>query len=83
MAKIVKNEDKLDKLARMVAKGFDNVESRFDNVESRFNNVESRIMKIESSMATKNDLATLRNDVDIMLDRHIGTFRKDYNELAA
>ena len=25
----------------------------------------------------------LRGDIDIMLDRHIGTFRKDYDELAA
>ena len=25
----------------------------------------------------------LRGDIDIMLDRHIGTFRKDYDDLAA
>lgn len=34
-------------------------------------------------MATKEDLTHLRGDIDIMLDRHIGTFRKDYDELAA
>jgi len=30
----------------------------------------------------KEDLIRLRGDIDIMLDRHIGTFRKDYDELA-
>lgn len=25
----------------------------------------------------------LRGDIDIMLDRHVGTFRKDYDELAS
>ena len=30
----------------------------------------------------KEDLFRLRGDIDIMLDRHIGTFRKDYYELA-
>ena len=71
-----KDEDKIDKLARMVADGFTNVESRFDHVESK-------IAIIESNIATKDDLANLRNEIDIMLDRHIGTFRKDYDELAA
>lgn len=71
-----KNEDKIDKLARMVADGFTNVESRFDHAESR-------MAKIESNMTTKEDLANLRNEIDIMLDRHIGTFRKDYDELSA
>ena len=37
---------------------------------------------IQENMATKEDLANLRNEIDIMLDRHIGTFRKDYDELA-
>ena len=31
----------------------------------------------------KGDMIRLRGDIDIMLDRHIGTFRKDYDELAA
>jgi hypothetical protein len=30
----------------------------------------------------KGDMIRLRGDIDIMLDRHIGTFRKDYDELA-
>jgi hypothetical protein len=45
-------------------------------------------------MATKEDLAELRSelkadmerlrgDLDIMLDKHIGIFRKDFDELAA
>ena len=31
----------------------------------------------------KADMNHLRGDIDIMLDRHIGTFRKDYDDLAA
>lgn len=31
----------------------------------------------------KNDLTRMRGDIDIMLDRHVGTFRKDYDELAS
>jgi len=38
---------------------------------------------IEERMATKEDLLQLRRDMDIMLDRHVGTFRRDYDELAA
>jgi len=30
----------------------------------------------------KADMSHLRGDIDIMLDRHIGTFRKDYDDLA-
>jgi hypothetical protein len=30
----------------------------------------------------KGDMIRLRGDIDIMLDRHIGTFRKDYDDLA-
>jgi hypothetical protein len=38
--------------------------------------------EIQKNMATKDDLAQLRSEIDIMLDRHIGTFRKDYDELS-
>jgi hypothetical protein len=38
---------------------------------------------LRAEMATKDDLAHLKGDIDIMLDRHISTFRKDYDELAA
>jgi hypothetical protein len=38
---------------------------------------------IEIRNEFKEDLVRLRGDIDIMLDRHIGTFRKDYDELAA
>jgi hypothetical protein len=36
-----------------------------------------------AGVATRADLLHLRGDIDIMLDRHIATFRKDYDELAA
>ena len=71
-----KKEDKIDKLARMVADGFSNVGTRIDTIESKIGSMESR-------MATKDDLANLCNEIDIMLDRHIGTFRRHYEELAA
>ena len=69
-------EDKIDKLARMVAKGF-------NEVKGDINEVKGDISDIRSKMATKEDLTSLRNDIDIMLSHHIGTFRKDYDELSA
>lgn len=72
-------EDKIDKLAQMVARGFADTNTQIDSIDSR-------IATIESKMATKEDLANLGSRMttkfDIMLDRHIGTFRKDYDELA-
>ena len=31
---------------------------------------------------TNQDIVQLRGDIDIMLDKHIGTFRRDYDDLA-
>ena len=75
-------EDKIDKLARMVAKGFANTATKEDLTDIR------REMATKQEMANlrtelKGDMINLRNDIDIMLSRHIGTFRKDYDELAA
>jgi len=45
--------------------------------------VEAKVIVIEPAELEANALqALLRGDIDIMLDRHIGTFRKDYDELA-
>ena len=73
-------EAKIDDLAQMVADGFTEIRSEFK--------------EIREEMATKDDLAELRSelkadmlrlrgDLDIMLDKHIGIFRKDFDELAA
>ncbi|MGE0521366.1 MAG: hypothetical protein AB7P78_20515 [Candidatus Binatia bacterium] len=70
-------EAKIDDLARMVAQGFSEQRKEFkaDLADLR--------AELRAEMATKDDLARLKGDIDIMLDRHIGTFRKDYDELAA
>ena len=62
----------LEELARMTAKGFASIQENMATKEDLAN------LRNE----TKKDLANLRNEIDIMLDRHIGTFRKDYDELA-
>ncbi len=62
-------EAKIDDLAQMVARGFMEMRTEMND--------------IQGDMTTKDDLIHLRGDIDIMLDRHIGTFRKDYDELAA
>ena len=67
-------EDKIDKLARMVAKGFTDTADQISEVREDMANLRTEL---------KGDMANLRNDIDIMLSRHIGTFRKDYDELAA
>lgn len=64
------NEDKIDKLARMVARGFDETNIHFKRIDAQFSEL-------------RGEMVQLRNDIDIMLSRHIGTFRKDYDELAA
>lgn len=61
----------INDLARLVSNGFTAIEEKMATKEDL------------ERMATKEDLANLRNEIDIMLDRHIGTFRKDYDELAA
>ena len=58
----------VDQLARMVADGF--ADTKDD------------IAKIREEMATKAGLATLRGDMDMLFERHIGTFRRDYDALA-
>lgn len=36
---------------------------------------------LESRMVTKEDLAALRRDMDIVLDRHVGTLRRGHDTL--
>lgn len=72
MKKKEKNIDtKIDELARMVASGFTETQK------------ETRDGLAGLRDEFKADMKFLRGDIDIMLDRHIGTFRKDYDELAA
>jgi hypothetical protein len=71
-------EAKIDDLARMVADGFTEVRSEFRAVR-----VEMQEMGDELRSELKSEMACLRGDLDIMLDKHIGVFRKDFDELAA
>ena len=59
-------DQKIDDLAQMVANGFQ---------EAR-----DEMHQLRDEMHQEN--VRLRGDIDIMLDRHVGTFRKDYDELA-
>jgi polyhydroxyalkanoate synthesis regulator phasin len=71
-------EAKIDDLARMVADGFTEVRAEFKTVRA-----EMQEMGDELRSEFKSEMARLRGDLDIMLDKHIGVFRKDFDELAA
>ena len=73
-------EDKIDKLARMVAMGFDEVKEDISDIRNKMA-TKGDLTNLRSEL--KGDMSNLQNDIDIMLSRHIGTFRKDYDELAA
>jgi hypothetical protein len=64
----LKFEEKIGELAAMTARGFAEVNDRLEVIEENY--------------ATKDDLLVLSKNVDTMFDKHIGIFRKDYNELA-
>lgn len=64
-------DTKIDELAGMVASGFTDVHKEMNDGFADLRN------------EFKADMKFLRGDIDIMLDRHIGTFRKDYDDLAA
>lgn len=75
-------DTKIDELAQMVARGFSDTHEDSQRLEVTIERIDERVETIEENYVTKTDLARLRGDIDIMLDRHIGTFRKDYDELA-
>jgi polyhydroxyalkanoate synthesis regulator phasin len=75
-------EGKIDDLARMVADGFSEVRGELKDVRDTMS-TQGDLAELRKEMATKADLVHLRGDIDIMLDKHIGIFRKDFDELAA
>ena len=75
-------EAKIDDLAAMVARGFTEIRGELKDIRDTMATQED-LAELREEMATKGDLARLRGDIDIMIDRHIGTFRKDFDELAA
>ncbi|MDO8569884.1 MAG: hypothetical protein Q7R89_03905 [bacterium] len=72
----------IETLATMVAKGFSDVTSAMATKEG-LNGLRS---DIENNYATKEELKfeinNLKEDIEIMLGKHVGTFRNDYDELA-
>ncbi len=78
-------DKKIDQLARMVAKGFASTGNQINEVKEDLANLRTELKGDIANLRTeiKGDMTNLRNEIDIMLDRHIGTFRKDYDELSA
>lgn len=68
-------DQKIDDLARMMAQGFSELREDFSSLRGEFS-------ELKDTMATKADLEQLRGDVEIMLDKHIGVVRADYDALA-
>ncbi|MDO8408002.1 MAG: hypothetical protein Q7S95_02070 [bacterium] len=85
MAKGKDIDTKVDELAQMVARGFmelqKGMKEEFANVRADMATKEE-LEELRQEMATKEDLTQLKGDFDIMLDKHIGIFRKDYDNLA-
>jgi hypothetical protein len=75
-------EAKIDELARMVAGGFTEIRGELKELREEMATKDD-LAELRLEMATKADLERLRGDLDIMLDKHIGIFRKDFDELAA
>lgn len=71
-------EQKLDSLAISIAKGFERMATKDD------------LANLREEMATKDDLANglaslrqeIKSDVDVLLDQHLQTYMKRYDELA-
>ncbi|HEY4501147.1 MAG TPA: hypothetical protein VJI70_02685 [Candidatus Paceibacterota bacterium] len=88
-------DTKIDELAQTVASGFAETKKEIRGMQKEIHGVRSELSKeieeltqmtargfSEVQENTSQDITQLRGDVDIMLDRHIGTFRKDYDDLA-
>ena len=75
---------KINELRRVVTKGFSESRKEIDElaqmVAGGFTEIQKEMHEIRDEL--KGDMKFIRGDIDIMLDRHIGTFRKDYDDLA-
>ena len=78
-------EGKINELAQMVAHGFMELKQEMatkTDLEELRHELKGDIQEVRDDMATKEDLKRLKGDFDIMLDKHIGIFRKDFDDLA-
>lgn len=73
----------------MVAGGFTEMRSEMKELhdmmatQDDLAEIRDDIGELRQNIVTKIDLEHFRGDLDIMLDKHIGIFRKDFDELAA
>ena len=70
-----KFETKFDEFGGMMAR-------EFSELRNNIGEVEERLEHIEEDYVTKNDLLKFGRNIDLMLDKHIGVFRKDTNDHA-
>jgi len=88
-------DTKIDELTKVVVGGFSDLRKEMRGVRTELGEVRDElkgdIANLHNEMKEdmtglrdefKADMKFLRGDIDIMLDRHIGTFRKDYDDLA-
>lgn len=79
---------KIDELAQMVARGFSEVHQEIGEIHQEIGEMHQEIGGLRGEIADVKEELTgqmraLEHNVDLMLDKHIGMFRKDYDELAA
>ena len=80
MKKLPKKNKKgasIDNLAVMVQRGFVETKEDFNKLRSDLEN------NYSTKSELKEEIKKLKEDIDEMLNHHIGTFRKDYDELAS
>jgi len=63
-------EQMIDSLAVITARGFARTAAKED------------LKEYSTKVELKSEITNLRDDIDVMLARHIGTFRRDYDDLA-
>ncbi|OGN00178.1 MAG: hypothetical protein A2736_01355 [Candidatus Yanofskybacteria bacterium RIFCSPHIGHO2_01_FULL_41_27] len=54
----------LDKLANMVAGGFEGVDKKFEDVDKKFEDVDKKLEDIDKKMVTKDEFRSLEKKVD-------------------
>ena len=84
-------DTKIDELAQVVTIGFAKVHKEFEEVHKEIDDLAqmtangfTEVHKEMSEMRDelKGEIKSARGDYDIMLDKHIGAVRKDYDVLA-
>jgi len=73
----------LEKLARMVAKGFVRTDKRFDNIDTELNDVRNRLVKVEFQVDEVYDILKRFEENDILnLQKRVQILEKAVRALA-